>query len=150
MRRWRDLVRDQGGASVIEMGIAAPILATMLVGMVDLSNAYSTKLQMVQVAQRTIEKVQVRSFQESDKDALKAEAATAAGVDTSKVTIEAWLECNGAKTTFSSECSDGQAFARYVSVEVIKEHEPFFPMKTFGATADGTYIVRGKAGIRVQ
>ncbi len=52
------IFRDERGTSIIEMALAAPLLATFLIGMVDLSRAYSAKLQVEQAAQRTIEMVQ--------------------------------------------------------------------------------------------
>ena len=53
--------RDERGASIIELALVAPVLASMLVGMVDLSRAYSYKLKLEQAAQRAIEKVQAVS-----------------------------------------------------------------------------------------
>jgi Flp pilus assembly protein TadG len=150
MRRPSPLIRDERGASIVEMALAAPILASLLIGMVDLSSAYSMKLQVVQAAQRTIEKVQVSNFQESDKTALQSEAATAAGVSTSAVTVDAWLECDGAKMAYTGSCTTGQTFARYVSVTIAKTYTPIFSMKFAGANADGTYTIRGRSGIRVQ
>ena len=38
---FKRLAKDEGGASIIELALVAPILATLLVGMVDLSRAYS-------------------------------------------------------------------------------------------------------------
>ncbi|WP_310467629.1 pilus assembly protein, partial [Sphingomonas sp.] len=48
--------RDERGASVVELALVAPFLAAMLIGMVDMSNGYSDKLQLEQAAQRSIEK----------------------------------------------------------------------------------------------
>ena len=36
---WRGLSRDKRGAAVIELAIAAPVFAGLLVGMVDLGRA---------------------------------------------------------------------------------------------------------------
>ncbi len=52
------LAQDDRGASIIELALVAPILASLLIGMVDLSRAYSHKLLLEQAAQRSIEKVQ--------------------------------------------------------------------------------------------
>lgn len=144
------LFRDDRGASVVELALAAPILATLLVGMIDLSAAYSVKMQTVQAAQRTVEKVQVSSYQTTDKPDLQAEAASAANVALSAVTVEDWLECNGVKKAITDSCNPGDAYARYVSVRVAKVYKPIFKMKFAGANADGTYTIRGKAGVRVQ
>lgn len=154
MKRIRTFLRDDGGSTVVEMGLAAPFLASLLVGMVDLSRAYSTKLQVEQAAQRTIEKVMQQKSVESDYTAaLKAEGASAAGVPASAVTPDAWLECDGTRVGgLTSECPSGTlTYARYVTVVIAKEYTPLFSTKYFpGASVDGTYTLRGKAGIRIQ
>jgi len=88
----RSLFRSESGNSFVEMGMAAPVLATMLIGMVDLSRAYSAKLQLEQAAQRTIEQVMQQSAASSDYSAaLKTEGAAAAGVAESADTPDNWL-----------------------------------------------------------
>ena len=149
------LARSEEGTSLIEMGFAAPILALMLIGMVDMSRGYSAKLQLEQIAQRTIEKVQNTDYAETDayKTALKAEAAAAAGVSTSAVTLNSWLECNndGNKLAFTASCADTSApFARYVEVTIQKTYTPMFKTKFGRARTDGSYTLQGVAGVRVQ
>ncbi len=56
MKRLSHLFRDERGTSVIELALVAPILASLVIGMSDLSRAYSAKLQLEQAAQRSIEK----------------------------------------------------------------------------------------------
>ena len=148
------LLRDERGASVIELGIAAPILATFLVGMVDLSRAYSTKLQVEQAAQRTIEMVQRNGFAAGTESTLKAEAESAAGTG-SVATVTSALECtSGATVTtkaFTGTCDTGQTPARSVRVVIAKSYTPFFKFKWDRKTSNGTaWTVRGSAGIRVQ
>ena len=145
------LRRDQRGAAIIEMAMAAPILSLMLIGMVDLSRGYSAKLQLEQAAQRSIEKVMQGSKNTTVYDSLKTEAATAAGVAQTAVTVDYWLECNGSRAAdYETNCATGQTYARYLSVEITKVYTPMFKMKFLGAKADGTYDLKGKAGIRVQ
>src|SRR3954468_18485844 len=55
-RRLRLLANDRG-AAVIEMALVAPVLALGVIGIVDVSNAYSRKLGLEQGAQRAIEKI---------------------------------------------------------------------------------------------
>lgn len=150
-RRMLRLFADEGGSSVIEMGLVAPFLAAMLIGMVDLSRAYSTKLSVEQAAQRTIEKIQVSSYDPADNAVIRQEAADAAGVSTSDVVVASWLQCNNSATkqSFTSSCSDGESFARYIGIEIRKSYTPLFPVK-WDKTASGVWTVRGVAGIRVQ
>lgn len=151
----RSLLHCESGSSLIEMALAAPLLAALVIGMVDLSNGYSTKLQLEQAAQRTIEKVaQQRS---SDFITLRAEAAEAAGVTVDAVTVDNWLECSSdgqawrRAASFDSACETGEPYAaRYVMVDIVKTYVPIFSTSYAGANADGTYTLHGKAGVRVQ
>jgi len=56
MIRLPSLIRDERGASLIELALVAPFLATMVIGMVDISQCYSAKVKLTQAAQRAIEK----------------------------------------------------------------------------------------------
>jgi Flp pilus assembly protein TadG len=155
MSKHISLVRSEEGTSIIEMGFAAPILALMLIGMVDMSRGYSAKLQLEQIAQRTVEKIQNTDYVESTdyKTALKAEAAAAADVATTAVTIDSWLECtnNGVKLSFTASCTDtSHAYARYAEVSIQKVYTPMFKTRFGGAEANGTYTLVGTAGVRVQ
>ena len=151
MTRFARLFADVRGSSIIEMGLVAPFLCAMLVGMVDLSRAYSTKLQVEQAAQRTIEKIQVTSYQSSQDDAIKAEAAAAAGVAAENVVITSWLQCNNTSTklAYTASCSGTDPYARYVQIQITKSYTPFFRMK-WNRTTSGIWTVRGTAGIRTQ
>ena len=155
MNRLIAFARSEDGTAIVEMGFAAPILSLLLIGMVDMSRGYSAKLQIEQIAQRTVEKVQNGNYADTTayKDALKAEAAAAAGVATSAVTVTSWMECNnnGTKLAFTATCADStHQYARYVEVNIDKKYTPMFKTKFAGAAADGTYTLKGKAGIRVQ
>ena len=57
LRRLTKLFANARGAAVIEMALVAPVLATGVIGIVDISNAYSKKLALEQGAQRAIEKI---------------------------------------------------------------------------------------------
>ncbi|MBA3511418.1 TadE family protein [Sphingomonas sp.] len=148
----RSLARDERGASIIEMAMVTPVLATLLVGMVDISRAYSAKLQLEQAAQRSIEKVQQYRTTTSTYSTLRAEAATAAGVNATDVTVDYWLECNGVRSSnYETNCASGQNYARYISVSINKKFSPMFGTRFFpGANADGTYTINAEAGLRTQ
>ena len=147
----RNLRGDERGAAIIELAMAAPILAVMVIGMSDLSRGYSAKLQLEQAAQRSVEKIMQGAKNTTVYNSLKTEAATAAGVAESAVTVDYWLECNGTRSaTYETNCPDGQAFARYLSVEITKNYTPMFKIKWAGSKANGSFDLKGKAGIRVQ
>jgi len=152
IQKFRNLLADDRGTSLIEMALATPILAACLMGMVDLSRAYSDKLQLEQAAQRAIEKVMNNQTGSTSYNTLKAEAVEAAGVATADVTIDYWLECNGTRqTNYDTSCTTGQTYARYLNVAVQKKFTPSFGTQYFpGANSDGTYTIKADAGIRTQ
>ena len=148
----RSLARDERGASIIEMAMVAPVLATLLVGMVDISRAYSAKLQLEQAAQRSIEKVQQYRTTSSTFSTLQTEAATAAGVPTTDVVVDFWLECDGARqASYATVCPSTQNRVRYITVSIVKKFSPMFGTRFFpGANSDGTYTLDAQAGLRTQ
>src|SRR6478672_13485405 len=97
IRRMESLARDERGASIIEMAMVMPVFAGLLIGMVDISRAYSAKLQLEQAAYRAIEKVQQYQATDSTYTTLKSEAGAAAhdagfsSVTTNDVTVDYWL-----------------------------------------------------------
>lgn len=152
MIRFTRLAKDDRGASIIELALVAPVLASLLIGMVDMSRAYSYKLKLEQAAQRAIEKVQAYQTTTSTYGTLQSEAAAAAGVPTSNVAIDYWLECNGVRaTSYDSVCTSGQTYARWVTVTVTGTFTPMFRSKYYPrANTDGTFTIQGKTGMRTQ
>lgn len=151
LKRIRTLLTDRRGAAAIEVALIAPILATMVVGVVDLSRGYSTKLLLEQAAQRAIEKVMNGQATTSTAAALKTEAASVADVPESAVTVDFWLECNGTRASdYNTVCPSGQNYARFMSVAITKVFTPMFAKKWAGANDNGTYTIVGRTGVRIQ
>lgn len=165
MRRLLSIRSDERGASLIELALAAPILSMLIMGMIDVSSGYSEKLQLEQAAQRSIEKAMQANREEIEAEdadfyaSLKSEAALAAGVDQSKVTVRYWLECNGVsqnssaatmKTDYEKKCNDGVPYSRHVNVRIEKTYTPMFKVDFIATGPDGTFTLVGEAGIRVQ
>src|SRR3954453_15243564 len=71
---FRNLRADVRGVAVIELALVAPILALTVIGIVDMSNAYSRKLALEQGAQRSIEKIMQTTQGETVDDTIKKEA----------------------------------------------------------------------------
>lgn len=157
------LARDDRGTSIIELGLLAPILATLVIGMTDISMAFSEKLKLEQVAQRAIEKA-MQGMQGDDStdifNTLKAEAAAAAGVSESAVTVRYWLECNGVSQNTSAStmqadyekvcANSSQVYSRHLNVSIQKNFTPTFSVRWLGSNSDGTFTLSGEAGMRVQ
>lgn len=146
------IARDERGNAFVEMGLILPVFATLLVGATDMARGYSAKLHLEQAAQRSIEYVQVRDFVETDVTEIKNNAAAAASVSASAVTVDYWLECNASRQgNYNGTCEQNATMARFLSVEVKKPFKPMFGTKFFpGASANGTIEVKAKAGVRTQ
>ena len=78
MRLLRSLRRDQRGASIIELALVLPVFSALVVGVVDISRAYSQKLLLEQAAYRAIEKVQQYQSTKSTYNTLQDEVTAAA------------------------------------------------------------------------
>lgn len=162
MRRLISPGGDERGTSVVEMGLIVPVLATFLIGTVDISRGFSAKLQLEQVAQHGVEKA-MQGMQGDNSTtiftSLQSEIATAADVPTSNVVVRYWLECNGVSqntstatmaTDYERVCSAGQRYSRHLNVRITKAYTPLFATRWAGANANGTYTLSGEAGLRVQ
>ncbi|MEO8547589.1 MAG: TadE/TadG family type IV pilus assembly protein [Sphingomicrobium sp.] len=175
-RRFLTLVADARGAAVVELALVAPVLATMMVGVVDMSNAFSRKLALEQGAQRAIEKIMQTTADTTVENTLTNEVICQVnGTNTngtcktsplasSNVTVSFRLECKasgGAITTQTN--TDATAFnalvcgsgtvseARYISVAVTDKYRPLFPIHFGGFnTSDGTYHLSAAAGMRTK
>jgi len=154
MRKFIALWTDERGNSLIEMALVMPVLATLLIGTVDLSRAYSAKLQVEQAAQRTIELIQVSDYQTANNSTYQSDAQTAAGSGSS-ATVTSWLECNnnGVHLDYDTgTCSSStDPYARYVQITVTQSFTPLFGTRFFPrANSNGTVTVTATAGVRKQ
>lgn len=150
-----NLKRDQRGAALIELALVAPFFAALLIGIIDLSRAYSMKYKLEQSAQRAVEKIEQQHSVLTDYSPYATEAATAAtaaGYTGSTAAADYWLECNGARqSTPTTPCNSGDTYSRYVTITVSNTYTPFFSSRAWpGADAQGNIPVSGYAGIRVQ
>jgi Flp pilus assembly protein TadG len=168
------LLVDARGAAVIEMALIAPVLALGVIGIVDVSNAYSRKLALEQGAQRAIEKI-MNTTETSTVEATLANEVQCQvnGVNadgtcktsaTQAITVTWRLDCTdsgGAVTTQTTTlsatydaytCPSGTVRqARYVQVNVTDKYSPLFPVH-FAAfnTGDSTYHLSATAGVRTS
>ncbi|HWJ39129.1 MAG TPA: TadE/TadG family type IV pilus assembly protein [Sphingomicrobium sp.] len=155
MRRLFMLKQDERGAALVELALAAPFLAALLIGIIDLSRAYSMKYKLEQSAQRAVEKIEQQQSVQTDYSPYGTEAttaATAAGYSGSTATVDYWLECDGVRqSNTTTPCNTGQTYARYVTITVNNTYTPFFSSRAWpGADAQGNIPISGYAGIRVQ
>ena len=172
------LLTNTRGAAVIEMALIAPVLALGVIGIVDVSNAYSRKLALEQGAQRAIEKI-MNTTETSTVEATLANevqcqvngSSTTSGVTTCNtsptqtITVTWRLDCTdsggGVTTQTTTTSATYDAFtcptgtvsqARYVQVNVTDKYSPLFPIH-FGSnysTSDSTYHISATAGVRTS
>lgn len=161
MQKPADILAHERGAAVIELALVAPMLALMVIGVVDMSNAIGRKLLLEQAAQRSIEKIMNTTGNTTVENTIKNEAVCQVNgtntdgscktspITTSNVTVTYRLECNGAVTT-DTECPSGQTASEWISVRVTDTYTPMFPIKFAGIDGDGTYHIVANAGVRIE
>ena len=173
IRVLRGVARDTRGAAIIELAIIAPVLAALVIGVVDISNAFSRKLGLEQGAQRALEKIMQTTDDTTVEKTLANEAVCQVNgmnpdgtcktspITVNNVTVTYRLECtsstgvvtaqsNTDSTVFNAyTCATASTEARFISVKVTDQYTPLFPV-TFGADADGTYHISTTAGMRQQ
>src|SRR3954466_10045566 len=147
------LLRNERGAAVIEMAMVAPVLALGVIGIVDVSNAYSRKLALEQGVQRAVEKI-ANTTENSTVEATLANevkcqvngSTTSGGTTTCNtsatqvITVSWRLDCTtGGTTTTTSTvssatydtlvngCTSPSTKAGYVQVTVTDKYSPLFP-----------------------
>jgi len=166
----RKFFRNDRGAVVIELALIAPIFVLFVVGVVDMSNAYTRKLQLEQAAQRAIEKIQQTTQNKTIENTLKDEVVcqvngtdssgnciTTSPITTGDVSVAYRLECTNADGTVevqtdidsATDCTSSQKQAQYLSVSVTDKYAPLFPIH-FGTASDGTYHLAATAGMRTE
>lgn len=161
MGRFLKLWRAERGAAIIELAFVAPVIALMTVGVVDLSNGFSSKLRLEQAAQRSIEKVMQTTGITSVEDTIANEAicqvngtnqdgsCKATPITAANVTVTHRLECDGVLTT-DPDCAAGQVESRWIQVTIWDDYEPLFPVHFSGIDSGGKYRIQATAGIRTE
>ncbi len=170
----RHILRNERGAAVIELALVAPVLAVGVIGIVDLSNAFSRKLALEQGAQRAVEKIMQTTSYSTVENTLTTEAVCQVNgmnangscktspITSSNVTVTWRLQCTSSGGTVTSRtttdsatfdtyvCPAGTASqAKYVQIALTDKYTPLFPVHfaSFN-TGDGTYHLSATAGVR--
>lgn len=153
------LGRDSRGATLIEFGLFMPILGLMVLGTMDLGRGLAARWALEQAAQRTIELANLGRRPLADYSFLTAEAASAAGVPASQVTLDAWVECRNGDTgatrtvrPVATNCNADEKPARYVTIAIWKNYTPMFASIPIIGRIGTNGVVRLSAdsGVRVQ
>ena len=93
------LFSSERGAAVIEMSLIAPVLALGVIGIVDVSNAYSRKLALEQGAQRAVEKIMNTTENSTVESTLANEVKCQVNGSTTATTT------SGSQTTTTTTCN---------------------------------------------
>jgi Flp pilus assembly protein TadG len=143
--------RDAHGVSTVELALIIPILMVVMAGSIDVARLISTKLRLQQAAERSAELASAGQVGGTAFTSLQTEAATAANVPATQVTVTYWLECDGtAQTSFDGTCSSGQQVARFASISIASSYKPSFSWLLHSTGGDGSIAVTGRASVRVQ
>ena len=149
----KTILRNPRGTSTLELAFIFPIGMLLLLGGIDASLGFAEKLRTEAAAARAIEQITAFSRVKTDYSASRNEAAAAAQVPVSDVTLTYWLECNGVlQSNFTASCSNNaHQIARYVKVAIRGKFEPVLNYGNFLTTdADGFFRVEGDASVRIQ
>jgi Flp pilus assembly protein TadG len=131
----RRIGRDRRGASIIELALTLPFLSVMMVGLVDVASCYSAQMSIQQAAARSLERVQVNGST-TNFAFVRTEAAAAAGVPESQVTVETWLECENVRQAATVlVCPGTQDAGKYVKVTITSSYTPYFAYSPLGTRA---------------
>jgi hypothetical protein len=148
LRLWR----DARGASIVETAVFLPTLLMLMAGASDLAMGVSKKMKTQQAADRAMEYATVAGLEKLSTADIQAEAATAANVATSNVTVTKWLECDGTtQASFDLGCSEGQIIGRYVSIRISNSYTPILaPLLPASIARRGAITFQGFSSLRLQ
>ena len=151
---------DEGGAAIIELAMAAPVLTVLIMGATDVGMAFSRKLALEQGAQRAVEKVMQTTQLQTVQGTIANEVAVQADVDASQVSVTFPKYCNDRKLPDSGrdddgfalgECATNETPAWYIQVAVTEDYEPLFSSVSLGTKlANGKYRIVAEAGMRTK
>ena len=155
------LSRDDRGTAIVELALAAPILAMLIMGAVDVGGAFSRRLALEQGAQRAVEKVMQTTELENVQNTIALEVALQAQVDEDQVTVTFPRYCGDREMpdverdengfAEGDPCEEDETEAHYIMVDVSDEYEPLFSALHMGTKLpNGNYAIRAKAGMRTK
>ena len=152
IRALRCLRRDSKGASIMETALVVPTLAVFVAGATDMAMGYAQKIKVQQAATRSIEMVTTAGLGSTAFTALQSEAASAAEVSTSNVTVDSWLECDTVRqSSIGASCSAGAQIARFASVSINGSYTPMFSfLIPRSRLTNGAIPLTGYSSVRVQ
>ncbi|MEV4933318.1 MULTISPECIES: TadE/TadG family type IV pilus assembly protein [unclassified Sphingobium] len=153
------LISDRAGNSTIELAIIMPVLVLLTCLAGDVAMAFKAKIGLQRAAERTAQLAAAGGYTndttrtQAAYNNLAADAAAAAGVSTSNVTITPTLLCDATVQTASPEvpCPDGQQTKRYVAINISGSYTPMFAQLAPNSRWSSQGIaLTGSASVRLQ
>lgn len=141
------------GTSTIELALIFPVGMMLMLGAIDSSMGFAEKLRVEAAAARAIERITAYSSVRTDYATSRAEAAAAANVPISDVTLTFWLECNNvAQASFTTTCpNNSDQIARFVKVAINGKFKPAINYGDFLTVDNNGFLrVEGDASVRIQ
>jgi Flp pilus assembly protein TadG len=150
LRLWH----DRRGASLVELALIAPILLTLFAGILDCGRLFAAKLNLQQVAERSVELATVGGISTQTYQTVQTNMQTdavSAAPSASQIVASLWLECNGTRMSdFNASCSTGEQVARYASLSISSSYTPSLPWLFGGMVANGKIALNSAASVRLQ
>jgi Flp pilus assembly protein TadG len=160
------LVRDRGGMSAVEFGVAAPVFLAILMPVVDLGRAYSQQIQIRQAVQSGALYASVNIYNTSTWSTNVQNAVTNSTYLSSDATFAANVSAescgcpNATSTDISSHdtvttcgrsnggtnCSDGSAPGYYVTITGSLTYTPVMPYSILASPT----TLSDQAVVRIQ
>jgi hypothetical protein len=144
---------DTEGVAIVELALVLPILLLLLLGTIDVSQMFASRLALEQAAQRTTDLALARPPSSSDTY-LRDEAMAVADVPAENVVIELILECDGTRQAdYTKTCPEGQFMGRYASVSIVKQADPIFEWASLSQVLGfqlSPTVVSGDSLVRLQ
>lgn len=124
LHRLSKFLRNQDGVATIELAIAAPVLATMSLGMFDVANAVAQRNSMQQASAEVALLIMAKPPSTGNVDYIKAAAAQATGLDVDDIGAEITHFCDDVEKE-TLDCTEDEDSASYV---VVNLNDSYIPM----------------------
>jgi len=133
----RRLSRERSGAAAVELALALPFLAAVLLPMVDIGMAAYQQMAVDDAAQAGAAYALVHGWNSSAIQTAVASASDIAGISASPAPSQ-FCGCPSgsavATASCGSNCANGQAAGTYVTVSARRSFTPLVPYSGFGAS----------------
>ena len=126
-QRIRALVAAERGNALLELAFAAPVIAIVLTGVLDVGGMAYTSMTLQSAARSG---AQYAMKNPTDTAGIQQAVINSSGLDPQQVTVTSnnFCECaNGSSVTCGGVCADGGANRAYVSVAVQQSYRTLLP-----------------------